>query len=112
MAKLSKFVQRNEALAEIAVPELSSSALLKVLEWVNFHSEHPEHDQEELDWDKKFLKVDTPVLFEIIEAANCLEIDELTELCSKNMEDFLGEHEQDLDTVCKEFEIPVDLSGM
>ncbi|KAJ3274626.1 hypothetical protein HDV01_002468 [Terramyces sp. JEL0728] len=92
MAKLSKFVQ--------------------LLEWVDFHSEHTEHDQEEIDWDKKFLKVDTLVLFEIIEAANSLEIEELTLLCAKNMEDFLGEHEHDLDAVCKEFEIPVDLQGM
>lgn len=64
---------------------MSSTVLKKVLEWCEHHKKDPEpvaDDTDESrkktteisDWDQKFIQVDQEMLFEIILAANYLDI--------------------------------------
>ena len=72
----------------ISLPNVTSNVLKKVLEWCEHHKKDPEpvassiedHDDsrkkttEISDWDQKFIQVDQEMLFEIILAANYLDI--------------------------------------
>lgn len=66
---------------------MSSNVLKKVLEWCEHHKKDPEplptdYDADDSrrrtteisDWDQKFIQVDQEMLFEIILAANYLDI--------------------------------------
>ena len=68
---------------EIPTPNVRSTVLSKVLEWCTHHknSVFPDDDDEDArksapvdEWDKNFLKVDQEMLYEIILAANYLNI--------------------------------------
>jgi len=68
---------------EIPVPNVRASVLKKVLEWATHHKNTSFPDDEDEDsrksapvdeWDKEFLKVDQEMLYEIILAANYLNI--------------------------------------
>lgn len=67
------------------MPNVSANVLKKVLEWCEHHKKDPEplaEDQDDTrrktteisDWDAKFIQVDQEMLFEIILAANYLDI--------------------------------------
>jgi S-phase kinase-associated protein 1 len=67
----------------IPVPNVRASVLKKVLDWATHHKETNFPDDEDEDsrksapvdeWDKEFLKVDQEMLYEIILAANYLNI--------------------------------------
>lgn len=69
----------------IPLPNVSANVLKKVLEWCEHHKKDPEplaEDQDDSrrktteisDWDAKFIQVDQEMLFEIILAANYLDI--------------------------------------
>lgn len=71
----------------IPLPNVSSNVLKKVLEWCEHHKKDPEPLPADLDaddsrrrtteisdWDQKFIQVDQEMLFEIILAANYLDI--------------------------------------
>lgn len=72
----------------IPLPNVSSNVLKKVLEWCEHHKKDPEpptttsddlddsrkKTTEISDWDQKFIQVDQEMLFEIILAANYLDI--------------------------------------
>lgn len=69
----------------IPLPNVSANVLKKVLEWCDHHRKDPEplaEDQDDTrrktteisDWDAKFIQVDQEMLFEIILAANYLDI--------------------------------------
>lgn len=68
---------------EVPTPNVRASVLSKVLEWCEFHKNTVFSDDEDDDtkksapvdeWDKNFLKVDQEMLYEIILAANYLNI--------------------------------------
>lgn len=80
----------------IPLPNVSGAILAKVIEYARYHSENPtpvvkEEQKAELrtddicEWDLEFCKVDQPTLFELILAANYLDIKELLELCCKTL---------------------------
>ena len=69
----------------IPLPNVSSNVLVKVLEWCDHHKTDPLTTADEQDdarkrstevneWDQKFMQVDQEMLFEIILAANYLDI--------------------------------------
>jgi len=80
---------------------VSSKILNKVIEYLKYHIEHPpppppptsktdeEKDEKKTDdiipWDKEFCKIDQPILFELILAANYLDIKPLLDLTCKTL---------------------------
>ncbi|POY72525.1 hypothetical protein BMF94_4351 [Rhodotorula taiwanensis] len=80
----------------IPLPNVSANVLKKVLEWCEHHKKDPEplaEDQDDTrrktteisDWDAKFIQVDQEMLFEIILAANYLDIKPLLDVGCKTV---------------------------
>jgi len=80
----------------IPLPNVSSNVLKKVLEWCEHHKMDPEVPAEEeessrkktidiSEWDSKFIQVDQEMLFEIILAANYLDIKPLLDVGCKTV---------------------------
>ncbi|KWU44148.1 Skp1-domain-containing protein, partial [Rhodotorula sp. JG-1b] len=80
----------------IPLPNVSANVLKKVLEWCEHHKKDPEplaEDQDDSrrktteisDWDAKFIQVDQEMLFEIILAANYLDIKPLLDVGCKTV---------------------------
>jgi len=78
----------------IPLQNVTAAILKKVLEWCRQHKDDPpyvEVDNREKrtddipQWDQDFLKVDQAVLFEIILAANYLDIKGLLDVCCKTV---------------------------
>jgi S-phase kinase-associated protein 1 len=76
----------------VPLPNVSSHILEKVLEWAKHHKDDPpvtEDDEREARsddikaWDANFLKMDQATLFEVILAANYLDIKPLLDLTCK-----------------------------
>lgn len=81
---------------EVPVPNVSSTVLKKVLEYCEYHKDDPFEPPEDSEtrakksteigeWDSKFLQVDQEMLFEIILAANYLDIKPLLEVGCKSV---------------------------
>jgi len=87
----------GESDAPIPLPNVSSSVLKKVIEYCNHHRHDPIQTLDESDndprkrsndieeWDAKFMDVDQEMLFEIILAANYLDIKPLLDLGCKTV---------------------------
>ncbi|AVK75424.1 S-phase kinase-associated protein 1 [Pandoravirus quercus] len=89
--------------AAIPLPNITGKILGKVIEWANYHHENSEptaavpadgadaaaKDDKRTDdispWDKAFCEVDQPTLFELILAANYLDIKPLLDLGCKSV---------------------------
>ncbi|GAM28869.1 hypothetical protein SAMD00019534_120450 [Acytostelium subglobosum LB1] len=79
----------------IPLPNVTGVILEKVLEYCRHHHEHPtpqqddKKDEKRLDdippWDREFCKVDQPTLFELILAANYLDIKPLLDVTCKTV---------------------------
>nr|UDO47102.1 ubiquitine ligase [Pandoravirus massiliensis] len=82
----------------IPLPNVTGKILGKVIEWAKYHLENPEpvpaegeaaKDEKRTDdispWDKNFCDVDQPTLFELILAANYLDIKPLLDLTCKTV---------------------------
>eukprot|EP01113_Clastostelium_recurvatum_P017587 TRINITY_DN206_c0_g1_i1.p2 TRINITY_DN206_c0_g1~~TRINITY_DN206_c0_g1_i1.p2 ORF type:complete len:161 (-),score=64.48 TRINITY_DN206_c0_g1_i1:65-547(-) len=78
----------------IPLPNVNGFILEKVIEYCRYHHEHPspptdEKDEKRTDdiipWDKEFCKVDQPTLFELILAANYLDIKPLLDVTCKTV---------------------------
>jgi len=73
--------------SSLPIPNVNYAILKKVIEWCNHHKEDPKEEENFSDrknndnnlpkWDTEFLKVDQGTLFEIILAANFLDIPKL-----------------------------------
>jgi S-phase kinase-associated protein 1 len=81
---------------EIPVANVNSAILKKVIEWAQYHKDDPpvhtdddESRERRTDdipqWDQDFLKVDQSVLFELIQAANFLDIKGLLDVTCKTV---------------------------
>jgi len=79
----------------VPLPNVTGSILGKVIEYCVYHSEHPtpvveeKKDEKRTDdiseWDLDYCKIDQPTLFELILAANYLDIKDLLDLCCKTV---------------------------
>jgi len=78
----------------IPLPNVNGNILQKVIEWCRHHkNDGPYQDNDETakrsddipQWDQDFLRVDQGTLFELIMAANYLDIKRLLDLCCKNV---------------------------
>lgn len=81
--------------APVPLPNVNSAILKKVLQWANYHKDDPissdedENKEKRTDdissWDADFLKVDQGTLFELILAANYLDIKGLLDVTCKTV---------------------------
>jgi len=86
----------GESDSPIPLPNVTSKVLKKVIEWCEYHRNDPVVIQDESDenrkkstdiseWDQKFMEVDQEMLFEIILAANYLDIKPLLDVGCKTV---------------------------
>ncbi|KAG0368909.1 putative negative regulator sulfur controller-3 [Gamsiella multidivaricata] len=86
----------GESEAPIPLPNVSAAVLAKVIEYCEHHRNDPEQVPDESDdprkrsndieeWDMKFIQVDQEMLFEIILAANYLDIKPLLDVGCKTV---------------------------
>lgn len=77
----------------VPLPKVKAVILKKVLDWAHHHKDEPPFVDDPLDrrtddisiWDADFLKVDQPILFEMMLAANYLDIQGLLNLTCKHV---------------------------
>jgi len=80
----------------IPIPNVNEAVLRKVIEWCEHHrADPPSNDADDTDsrkkstaieaWDEKFMQVDQEMLFEIILAANYLDIKALLDIGCKTV---------------------------
>jgi len=72
----------------IPLPNVTGKILAKVVEYVKHHAENPivPNETDGINpWDMEFCKVDQPTLFELILAANYLDIKSLLDLSCKTV---------------------------
>lgn len=79
----------------VPIPNVNESVLKKVIEWCEHHEHDPQNTGEDDDnrrrttdideWDQKFMQVDQEMLFEIILAANYLDIKALLDTGCKTV---------------------------
>lgn len=97
-AKLSETIKNliNDAGIEapIPLPNVTGQILAKVVEYVTYHTQNSTANVEDdkstndvIEWDLNFCKVDQTILFELILAANYLDIKDLLDLCCKTIAD-------------------------
>jgi len=75
----------------LPITNVNSVTLKKVIEYCEYHHAHPTTVTEKedyrtdniIDWDQKYLEVEMKLLFDIISAANFLDIKGLLDLCCK-----------------------------
>ncbi|CAO3692204.1 unnamed protein product [Umbelopsis ramanniana] len=85
----------GESDAPIPLPNVTAKILKKVIDWCEHHRSDPVSQQEEVndrkrlteidEWDQKFMEVDQETLFEIILAANYLDIKPLLDIGCKTV---------------------------
>eukprot|EP01090_Pellita_catalonica_P002509 TRINITY_DN12085_c0_g1_i1.p1 TRINITY_DN12085_c0_g1~~TRINITY_DN12085_c0_g1_i1.p1 ORF type:complete len:151 (+),score=31.93 TRINITY_DN12085_c0_g1_i1:96-548(+) len=79
--------------APIPLPNINSTNLEKVIDYLNHHLLHPVPDRDDgdyrldniTDWDEDFIDVDIEMLFDLILAANFLDIKSLLDLGCKTV---------------------------
>jgi len=80
----------------VPLPNVNSTILRKVIQWAAYHKDDPPPTGEEEEnrerrtddvspWDQEFLKVDQGTLFELIQAANYLDIKGLLDVTCKTV---------------------------
>jgi len=75
----------------LPITNVNSITLKKVIEYCEYHHSHPPTTTEKedyrtdniIEWDQKYLEVEMKLLFDIITAANFLDIKGLLDLCCK-----------------------------
>ncbi|XP_058728018.1 SKP1-like protein 1A isoform X2 [Vicia villosa] len=83
----------------IPLPNVTSMILAKVIEYCNKHVDAGKSDGRSVDedeiknWDAEFVKVDQQTLFDLILAANYLDIKSLLDLTCKTVADMINENQ-------------------
>eukprot|EP01088_Endostelium_zonatum_P001203 TRINITY_DN114_c0_g1_i1.p1 TRINITY_DN114_c0_g1~~TRINITY_DN114_c0_g1_i1.p1 ORF type:complete len:183 (+),score=54.30 TRINITY_DN114_c0_g1_i1:32-550(+) len=105
----------------IPVPNVNGKILEKVIEYCKYHDENPDPPEEKKDerirtaeekdflpWDKEYLKIDKPTLYQLILAANYLDIKPLLDVTCKSIAWMIkGKTPQE---IRKEFDIKNDFT--
>lgn len=79
-----------QEMAAIPMPNIRGDILEKVLAYVSYHTKNKETPEEEQQkWDAEFVKVEQGTLFEMILAANYLDIKPMLDLTCKTVADMI-----------------------
>jgi len=73
----------------IPLPNVNSNTLLKIIEYIKYHNNTNDNEEDKDKWDNSFLKVDDELLFNIILASNYLEIPKLLDLTCKTVANYI-----------------------
>ena len=73
----------------IPLQNVNSNTLLKIIEYIKYHSNTNNNEKDEDNWNNEFLKIDDELLFNIILASNYLEIPELLDLTCKTVANYI-----------------------
>ncbi|KAJ7537390.1 hypothetical protein O6H91_11G004200 [Diphasiastrum complanatum] len=96
----------------VPLPNVTSKILAKVIKYCKYHVDlHKSGDKkpkEDLDWDADFVKVDRATLFELIMAANYLNIQSLLDLTCQTVADMIKG--KTLEEIRKTFNIKNDFT--
>lgn len=77
-------------MAAIPMPNIRSDILQKVIDYAKWHTEHANDPEEgKQKWDQDFVKVEQGTLFEMILAANYLDIKPMLDLTCKTVADMI-----------------------
>jgi len=76
----------------VPLPMVDSKILIKVIEYCKYHNNAEQNaqkptEEDKNNWDKEFVKVDDETLFNLILAANYLDIKSLLDLTCKTVAD-------------------------
>jgi len=86
--------EMSDSSIPIPIQNVKGNTLAKIIEWATYHKEHPDPpvcDADKYrtdnisDWDTAFMNVDMDMLFDLVQAANYLDIRGLLELCCKTI---------------------------
>merc|ERR1712020_538361 len=69
----------------VPLPNVNAAILKKIIAWCTTHYKNDESDLSSSEWDLEYLKIDDGALFELILAANYLDISQLLDLCCKQV---------------------------
>jgi S-phase kinase-associated protein 1 len=72
-------------LTPVPLPLVSSSTLSKVIEYMRFHFDNPTENDATSAWDARFIEVEYPIMYDLIIAANYLDIKSLLDLGCKRI---------------------------
>lgn len=130
VAKYSKTIQsmlencdyneEDENVPAIPLSNINSMVLKRVFEWATYHKNNPTENDNETDettkqqtkkiskWDEDFFKVDQSILFQIILAANFLDIKDLIDLGCRTVANLI--HGKTPDDIRKLFNIRNDFT--
>lgn len=87
---IKHMIEDDCANTTIPLPNVTGSILAKVIEYCKKHVESPKDDNQVLkSFDAEFVKVDQPVLFDLILAANYLDIKSLLDLTCQTVADMI-----------------------
>ncbi|KAI3939469.1 hypothetical protein MKW98_022337, partial [Papaver atlanticum] len=94
----------------IPLPNVTSKIYAKVIEYRRKHDDHvDEKEKEKLkNWDAEFVKVDQPILFDLILAANFMNIKNLLDLTCQTVADMIKEKTPEV--IRKTFNIEKDFT--
>ncbi|KAJ8451910.1 hypothetical protein Cgig2_007393 [Carnegiea gigantea] len=91
---IKHMVEDDCADSVIPLPNVTSKILAKVIEYCKKHVDSPKTDDRQVDeelksWDAEFVKVDQATLFDLILAANYLNIKSLLDLTCQTVADMI-----------------------
>ena len=97
----------------VLLPNVNGAILKKVIQWATYHKDDPPFTEEErtddiCSWDKNFLKVDQGTLFELILAANYLDIKGMLDVTTKTVANMIKGKTPD--EIRKLFNIRIDFT--
>ena len=110
----------DETISDIPNLQVSGDILQKVVDWITYHKDDPVQAEDKTEepgtrkkpelskWDKDFLQVERSVLFDLILAANYLEIKGLLDITCSAVSDMI--QGKSAEEIRKEFNIVNDLN--
>ncbi|XP_031096657.1 SKP1-like protein 1 [Ipomoea triloba] len=92
LSQTVKFVVEDAGLGEdsvIPLPKVDGKTLAKILEYCKVHAADGKSNAEKKEFDKKFVEVDQAEVYDLLTAANYLEIRELLDIMIQRVVDMI-----------------------
>eukprot|EP00184_Porphyridium_aerugineum_P008444 CAMPEP_0184691920 /NCGR_PEP_ID=MMETSP0313-20130426/609_1 /TAXON_ID=2792 /ORGANISM="Porphyridium aerugineum, Strain SAG 1380-2" /LENGTH=154 /DNA_ID=CAMNT_0027149699 /DNA_START=295 /DNA_END=759 /DNA_ORIENTATION=+ len=108
---VSNLLEDTSAEDIIPLPNVEAGILAKVIEYCRYHhmlQANPQTEEEVEKWNKDFVRVDKPTLFQLILAANYMDIQSLLDLTCKTVADMIKN--KTAQQIRDEFGIPNDFT--